>query len=94
MISKLFLRYQDSPKYGFNEIADKKSVKEDVCAILIMERIDPFTRNWILGDFLDGNLYFNFNLNKITNEKDIHDLIACGIRYDEDLGRLYLTLEV
>ena len=86
-----FFKEQEEFEFNhFERIVNPKSLRQDVCAILILDSLIPSGNNLIqsIESYNDGNLmYFILNVSdveieELLTEDDIVDLLRCGVFYD------------
>ena len=98
-----FFKEQEEFEFNhFERIENKKSLRQDVCAMLILDSIIPSGKNLIksIESYNNGNLmYFILNISnteieELLTEDDIVDLLRCGIFYDRVVNNcLILKIE-
>ncbi|MCA9496503.1 MAG: hypothetical protein KC589_06160 [Nanoarchaeota archaeon] len=87
-----FFKEQEEFEFNhFERIENPKSLRQDVCAMLILDSIIPSEKNLIksIESYNNGKLmYFILNISdteieELLTEDDIIDLLRCGIFYDQ-----------
>ncbi|MCA9496276.1 MAG: hypothetical protein KC589_05010 [Nanoarchaeota archaeon] len=99
---KLFKNLEKSEFGHFERIENPKSLRQDICAMLILDSIIPSGKNLIksIESYNNGKLmYFILNISEIEieellTEDNIIDLLRCGIFYDTIINNcLILKIE-
>jgi len=74
----------------FDRIADPPSMRSDICAFLLLDKLVPGTIDMVTAAEHD-EIWLQVDcdvLAKVATEDDILYLVRCGVRYDDDTDSL------
>lgn len=82
-----FFEANNAEYIKFNNVEKKLHTRPDICAFLLLDKLDPSERDIVSAAehdeiYLDVNIE---NIKKNATEIDLLTLIRCGVRYDEYL---------
>ena len=88
-LQKTFEEFDDEYR-NFDKVENALSARADLCALLLLDKLLPSDINII--DFAGGDeIAFDVDckkLAKVSTSQDILTLVRCGVRYDDDTGKL------
>lgn len=98
---KLFKNLEKSEFGHFERIENPKSLRQDICAMLILDSIIPSGKNLIksIESYNNGTkMYFILNISdteieELLTEDYIIDLLRCGVFYYSGYECLMLKIE-
>jgi hypothetical protein len=83
-LRELFNRFDDD-YLEFDQVKDKFSNRPDLHAFILLDRLVPGDVDMVSSSAHD-EFYLSVDpdaLAAVATEDDIHDLVRCGVRYDE-----------
>jgi hypothetical protein len=75
---------------SFDQVLNPMSQRPDLHAFMLLDRLVPGSQD-IVSHSTHDEFYLSFDpsaLAAVATEEDIHDLVRCGVRYNEEYDAL------